>query len=50
MIARNSRNKEGLQFADMAAGALAERVKHGESPYDEYVDSKIVDLWEYPPK
>lgn len=50
LIARNSRNDEGLQFADMVAGALAERVEHGESPYDDYVDSKLVDLWWYPEK
>lgn len=50
LIARNSRNEAGLQFADMVAGAFAERVKHGESPYDDYIDSKLVDLWEYPPK
>ncbi len=50
LIARNSRNEAGLQFADMVAGVLAERAEHGESPYDDYVDSKMVDLWEYPPK
>jgi len=50
LIARNSRNEDGLQFADMVAGALAERAEHGESPYDDYVDAKLVDLWEYPPQ
>ncbi len=50
LVARNSRNEDGLQFADMVAGALAERVEHGESPFDDYVDAKIVDLWIYPPK
>lgn len=50
LIARNSKNEAGLQFADMVAGALADRAQHGESPYDDYVDSKIVDLWVYPPQ
>lgn len=50
LIARNSRNEAGLQFADMVAGALAERFEHGESPYDDYVDAKLVDIWEYPSK
>lgn len=48
LIARNSRSEDGLQFADMVAGVLAERAQHGETPYDDYVDSKLVDLWEYP--
>jgi hypothetical protein len=50
LIARNSETEAGLQFADMVAGALAERVVHGESSYDDYVDSKLVDLWWYPEK
>ncbi|TAH48191.1 MAG: DUF3800 domain-containing protein [Chloroflexota bacterium] len=50
LIARNSETEAGLQFADMVVGALAERAVHGESPYDDYVDSKLVDLWWYPEK
>lgn len=48
LIARNSETEGGLQFADMVAGVLAERAVHGESSYDDYVDSKLVDLWWYP--
>ncbi len=50
LIARNSETEAGLQFADMVAGVLAERVVHGESPYDDYVDAKLVDLWWSPEK
>lgn len=48
LIARDSKSEDGLQFADMVVGALAERIQHGESPYDDYIDSKTVDLWFYP--
>lgn len=48
LVARNSKSEDGLQFADMAAGVLAERFTHGESAYDDYVNAKLVDLWYYP--
>jgi len=50
LIARNSQVEDGLQFADMVAGVLAERFTHGESAYDDYVDAKLTDLWIYPSK
>ncbi len=50
LVARNSKAEDGLQFADMVAGVLAERFLHGESAYDDYVDSKLADLWTFPPK
>lgn len=50
LVARNSKTEDGLQFADMVAGVLAERFMHGESAYDDYVDAKLADLWTYPSK
>lgn len=48
LVARNSKNEDGLQFADMIAGVLAEQFTHGESAYDDYVNAKLADLWVYP--
>jgi len=48
LVARNSKSEDGLQFADMVAGVLAERATHGESAYDDYVNAKLVDLWIHP--
>lgn len=41
IVLRESRREGGLQFADMAAGVLAEMAQHGESAYETYVMSKI---------
>ena len=50
LVARNSKAEDGLQFADMVAGVLAERFVHGESAYDDYINAKLADLWIYPSK
>jgi hypothetical protein len=47
IAARNSRSEDGLQFADMVAGALADKFIHGDSRYAEYVAPKLADLWIY---
>lgn len=41
IVLKESRREDGLQYADMVAGVLAERTKHGESAYDDAVDSKM---------
>jgi len=47
IVARNSSAEEGLQFADMVAGALREKFIHGDSRYAEYIEAKLADLWVY---
>jgi hypothetical protein len=41
IVLKASKREDGLQYADMVAGVLAERTTHGESAYDDYVDSKL---------
>lgn len=48
IVVKESRREEGLQFADMAAGVIAEIAEHGESPYESYVMSKIRLLLDLP--
>lgn len=46
--AKESKREDGLQYADMIAGAIAEGVKHGESPYDLAIAEKLVTLLTLP--
>ncbi len=48
IVLKESKREDGLQFADMVAGVLAERVEHGESAYEDYVDSKLKVLLQLP--
>lgn len=41
IVLKESKREDGLQFADMVAGVIAERIAHGESAYEDYVDSKM---------
>ncbi len=41
IVLKESKREDGLQYADMVAGVLAERTMHGESAYDDYVDSRM---------
>lgn len=41
IVLKESRREDGLQFADMAAGVIAEMAEHGESPYEAYVIAKV---------
>ena len=50
IVLKESKREDGLQYADMVAGVLAERTKHGESAYDDYVDAKIRLLLALPQK
>lgn len=42
---RTAKAEDGLQYADMVAGVLAERFERGKSMYDKEVNAKLVDLW-----
>ncbi len=44
IVLKESKREDGLQYADMIAGALAEGVKHGESPYDVAIAEKLAIL------
>ncbi|MBM3127243.1 MAG: DUF3800 domain-containing protein [Chloroflexi bacterium] len=48
IVLKESKREDGLQFADMVAGVLAERTSHGESMYDDYVDSRLKVLLQLP--
>lgn len=48
IVLKESKREDGLQFADMVAGVIAERTDHGESAYDDYVDSKLKVLLQLP--
>lgn len=48
IVLKESRREDGLQFADMAAGVIAEIAEHGESAYEGYVMSKVRLLLELP--
>jgi hypothetical protein len=41
IVLKDSRREDGLQYADMIAGVLTERIKRGESAYDDDVDSRM---------
>lgn len=41
IVLKESKREDGLQFADMVAGVLAETVTHGESAYEDAVNSKM---------
>ncbi|MBI5304810.1 MAG: DUF3800 domain-containing protein [Chloroflexi bacterium] len=41
IVLKESKREDGLQYADMVAGVIAERTEHGESAFDDYVDSKL---------
>ncbi len=44
IILKESKREDGLQYADMIAGAIAEGVKQGESPYDLAIAEKLAIL------
>ena len=48
IVLKESKREDGLQFADMVAGVLAERTEHGESTFDDYVDSKLKVMLQLP--
>ncbi len=48
IVVRGARAEDGLQYADMVAGVLAERFERGKSNYDKVVNARISDLWVYP--
>jgi hypothetical protein len=48
IVLKESKREDGLQFADMVAGVLAERTEHGESAFDDYVDSKLKVMLQLP--
>lgn len=48
IVFKESKREDGLQYADMIAGAIAESVKHGESPYDLAIAEKLVILLSLP--
>lgn len=41
IVLKESRREDGLQFADMTAGVIAEIADHGESAYEAHVMSKV---------
>lgn len=41
IVLKDLRREDGLQFADMVAGVLVEKVRHGESAYEDAVNSKV---------
>lgn len=48
-IARgDAANEDGLQCADMMAGAIARYVIRGHDTFYRLFRSKVVDLWRYP--
>jgi hypothetical protein len=48
IIGANSRNEDGLQMADMMAGAIRLHVMNISSEHFYWISSRIVDLWELP--
>ena len=41
IVLKESHREDGLQYADMIAGALAERMKRGRSAHDKEVNAKL---------
>ena len=50
IVLKEARREDGLQFADMVAGVLAERVEHGKSAYADAVAEKTIILLRLPSK
>ncbi len=48
IVLKQAKREDGLQYADMIAGAIAEGVKHGESPYDMAIAEKLAILLQLP--
>ena len=48
IIGANSRNEDGLQMADMMAGAIRVHAMNISSEHFYYISSRVVDLWELP--
>ena len=48
IIGANSRNEDGLQMADMMAGAIRLHAMNISSEHSYYISSRVVDLWELP--
>lgn len=48
IVLKEAKREDGLQYADMIAGAIAEGVKHGESPYDMAIAEKLAILLTLP--
>jgi hypothetical protein len=48
IIGANSRNEDGLQMADMMAGAIRLRAMNISSEHFSYISSRVVDLWKLP--
>jgi hypothetical protein len=48
IVLKEAKREDGLQFADMIAGAIADGVKHGESPYDLAIAEKLAILLTLP--
>lgn len=48
IIGANSRNEDGLQIADMMAGAIRLHVMNSSSEHFYCISSRVVDLWEWP--
>jgi hypothetical protein len=48
IIGANSRNEDGLQMADMMAGAIRLHAMNISNEHFHYISSRVVDLWEFP--
>lgn len=48
IVLKEAKREDGLQYADMIAGVIAEGVKHGESPYDMAIAEKLAILLQLP--
>ena len=48
IVGGRSRREDGLQVADMVAGAIRQHITGAESDYYRTFGSKIMDLWEIP--
>jgi len=50
IVGGRSKNEDGLQLADMIAGAIREYAMHGQGDYYNTFADKVVDLWHVPEK